>query len=84
MFSKLNEKNNLKQNFLPCFLQFLEIHCPRLALVDNGNTKCSHLYEFESECVTTCAVGYRRVGAEKIVCTRNKSWNPAEMPLCGK
>ena len=46
--------------------------------------ECTHQFEFESECVFTCAAGYRRVGPEKVVCTRKKFWNPAELPACGK
>nr|XP_026695879.1 sushi, von Willebrand factor type A, EGF and pentraxin domain-containing protein 1-like isoform X5 [Ciona intestinalis] len=47
----------------------------------NGSVTCSYGNLFESECVYTCAVGYRLVGSERRRCLSDSTWDAPE-PIC--
>ncbi|XP_078481037.1 sushi, von Willebrand factor type A, EGF and pentraxin domain-containing protein 1-like isoform X3 [Ciona intestinalis] len=54
---------------------------PESVAPKNGSVTCSYGNLFESECVYTCAVGYRLVGSERRSCLSDSTWNAPE-PIC--
>ncbi|CBY06819.1 unnamed protein product [Oikopleura dioica] len=59
----------------------VEIVCPVMPKLENGNTKCSDENRHQSICRFVCGEGYRLKGSRSSICTTDGKWS-AEMPVC--